>query len=304
MLSASLLATEVFAGNGESIFAFLKLGPSARAAAMGDGFVALADDSSANYYNPAGLTRVKEMELGFTHMEYLEQISYEYLSMAKPITERSTLGFQLIYLNYGKMDLVKEDASGYLDSTNYGSFSSFDSCVSLSYANRIKDSLSLGVTAKYITEEIHTTKVSGMAADIGAQYQFQFIALTYGLNIQNIGSKVGGDKLPTAIKTGFNMVFDTFKRGDLNTVLDANVPMDGSDDIKYNLGLEYSVIKHITVRAGYRVGYDLDSYTAGLSFNLLDTNSLSMKLDYAFAPYEDFDTVHRISMRAGLGGGK
>lgn len=47
----------------------------ARPAGMGNAFVALADDVNALYWNPAGLTLQKHMELGFMHANELEPTS-------------------------------------------------------------------------------------------------------------------------------------------------------------------------------------------------------------------------------------
>ena len=46
---------------------FLRIEPSARAAAMGGGFGALAEDVHALYYNPAGLAMVGRTQLTATH---------------------------------------------------------------------------------------------------------------------------------------------------------------------------------------------------------------------------------------------
>ena len=58
-----------FAGRGKvgtTGFQFLKIGPSARAVAMGESFIALANDASAMYYNPAGLTQLTDRETIFS----------------------------------------------------------------------------------------------------------------------------------------------------------------------------------------------------------------------------------------------
>ena len=52
---------------GISTAQFLKIGVGARASALGDAFVAIANDASALYWNPAGLVQFKNDEIIFSH---------------------------------------------------------------------------------------------------------------------------------------------------------------------------------------------------------------------------------------------
>jgi hypothetical protein len=46
---------------------FLKVGVGARAMGMGGAFVALANDATASYWNPAGLAQLREAEFSLVH---------------------------------------------------------------------------------------------------------------------------------------------------------------------------------------------------------------------------------------------
>jgi len=48
---------------------FLSVGHGARANAMGEAFVAVADNSSAIYWNPAGLTQLREDEISASYSD-------------------------------------------------------------------------------------------------------------------------------------------------------------------------------------------------------------------------------------------
>ena len=58
---------------------FLKIGVGGRATAMDDAFVAIANDVSALYWNPAGITQVTENQVMLSHSEWVVDIKHEYI---------------------------------------------------------------------------------------------------------------------------------------------------------------------------------------------------------------------------------
>ncbi len=64
---------------------FLELGVSARAMGMAEAFTAVADDISAVYYNPAGLTSLYGKEAGFTYIKMPADISYTFGAIGLPL---------------------------------------------------------------------------------------------------------------------------------------------------------------------------------------------------------------------------
>src|SRR6187431_2304405 len=68
---------------------FLNIGAGARGLAMGNAQVASVNDATAGYWNPAGLTGVKDdINVSAMHAEYFAGIAkYEYASIAVPVQE-------------------------------------------------------------------------------------------------------------------------------------------------------------------------------------------------------------------------
>src|SRR6188474_1385659 len=68
---------------------FLNIGAGARGLAMGSAQVASAKDATAGYWNPAGLTGVKNNpNINLMHAEYFAGIGkYDYGSFAIPVQE-------------------------------------------------------------------------------------------------------------------------------------------------------------------------------------------------------------------------
>src|SRR5437762_4483401 len=69
---------------GTSSGSFLKIGVGARAAALGEAFVAVANDPSAIYWNPAGLASMQRQEFQLSHLEWPADIRYEFLAYVVP----------------------------------------------------------------------------------------------------------------------------------------------------------------------------------------------------------------------------
>ncbi len=68
--------------------------PGGRGALMGGAFVALSDDTSASYYNPAGLAFIKENSIDFSASAYqVADIEYENTVKDEPFREHSELIF-------------------------------------------------------------------------------------------------------------------------------------------------------------------------------------------------------------------
>src|SRR5512140_1471702 len=62
---------------GISAYQFLQIGVGARGVALGETFTAIANDASALYWNPAGLTQFPENQVIFAHAEYLVDLKHE-----------------------------------------------------------------------------------------------------------------------------------------------------------------------------------------------------------------------------------
>jgi hypothetical protein len=158
---------------------FLNIGAGARGLAMGGAQVASANDATAGYWNPAGLTGVKDHpNVGIMHADYFAGIAkYDYASAAIPIQDnKRTIGFSLLRFAVDDIPntlyLVEPDGS-----INYGniqSFSSADYALLLSFAQNIRQTeekrISFGVNAKVIYRKIGTFATAwGFGFDAGLQ---------------------------------------------------------------------------------------------------------------------------------------
>ena len=63
---------------GTSVFSFLNIGVSARAVGMGESVVALNQDASSIYYNPASIAQLDQTEVAISQIQWPSEINYDY----------------------------------------------------------------------------------------------------------------------------------------------------------------------------------------------------------------------------------
>jgi len=271
---------------GTTAFAFLKLNGGVRAAGMGEAFVAVADDASAVYWNPAGLTQIESMEFSTMYTSWFAGISYTTLTAVRPFGFPHFGGMSLNLLSVGE---IKETTLNYPAGTG-DAFSPSAYTLSLSYARKISQIFSLGVNAKVLNESIHDSTVSGYALDLGGLWA-PLDGLSFGLAIKNIGSLSGvSNSLPFASRLG--AAYRT--SGDaLLIAADINIPND--NQTTYHIGAEYKFRERFFGRIGYNTRSEEKSggnLGVGLGLKLARFN-----LDYAYVPYGELENTHRVGLR-------
>ena len=159
---------------------FLNIGSGARGIGMGTANAASAQDATAGYWNPAGLTHVKNSELSLMHSEYFGGIGkYDFVGVAFPGADnKRTIGASVIRFAVDDIPntlfLVNPDGS--LNYNNIKTFSSADYALLLSYAQKLRKTentdLSLGINAKVIHRSVGKfAKAWGFGLDAGLSIQ-------------------------------------------------------------------------------------------------------------------------------------
>lgn len=158
---------------------FLAIGVGARAMGMANTFVTTADDVTAGYWNPAGLTRIdSDIQGGLMHAEiFAGMLKYDYGAVAKRIDSVSTIGISFIRMGVddipNTVDLI--DNQGNFDYDRITSFSVADNALLLSYARQTGiPGLNIGANFKVIHRIIGSfAKAWGFGLDVGAQYKYK-----------------------------------------------------------------------------------------------------------------------------------
>ena len=158
---------------------FLNIGAGARGLGMGGAQVASAKDATAGYWNPAGLTGIKEYpNVGLMHAEYFGGIAkYDYLSGAMPIqNNKRALGFSILRFAVDDIPntLYLVEPDGRVNYDNIQTFSTADYALLLSFAQKLKESeknnISFGINAKVIYRKVGKfASAWGFGLDAGLQ---------------------------------------------------------------------------------------------------------------------------------------
>lgn len=172
---------------------FLSIGTGSRAFAMGQATVALCDDVSSAYYNPAGLLGIKtDLQFGIMHSEYFAGIAkYDWGAVGIPLkAENQMMGISIFRFAVDDIPntlfLIEPDGS--INYDNITSFSAQDYAFLFSYARGLnKEGLSIGTNAKVIHRTAGDFATAwGFGLDAGLQYQKT--SWRFGLMLRDITS--------------------------------------------------------------------------------------------------------------------
>lgn len=303
---------------GTTAAPFLGIGPSPRAIGMGGAFVAVANDPSALYWNPAGISRNARTEVLVEHTNYLIGTSYNYFAGVVALDQDNAIGVSVTNLAYGTDIVTTVD---FPDGTGE-TWSASDWALGVSYSRNLTDRFSIGGSAKMIMQKIWRESATGFALDAGLLYITSFNDLKIGMNIANFGTDMqldgedlfmshdpnptmkGNNKkipaeyhtatfpLPILFRLGLSM--DVLKSRDtrFTVAVDALHPGDNAQSV--NVGCEYVWDNLVAARVGYRslgLPNKEGGLTAGVGLSYDLAINLTLKIDYA---YEDFGRLQNI----------
>jgi long-subunit fatty acid transport protein len=301
---------------GISAFQFLKLGVGARGIGLGETFVAIANDASALYWNPAGLVQFSDNQILVAHTEYVLDIKHEFLGAALHLSPSDAVGFAVTALRAQDQEITTE-----AQPLGTGQFYSYgDFAVAATYSRKMTDQFSFGLTVRYIEETLDILKMRGTVVDLGTYYwtgigtsRFAVVVTNFGPDVAPTGQVTvfSGEQVtsfesfspPTQFKIGFAL--DPVQSADQRVT--ASIELQHPNDNAENLhtGVEYCWNNLLSLRAGVRrtIGEPLlardnttaSDYTLGVGINA-SAAVTNLRFDYAFAHFNDLGSVHRISL--------
>ncbi|MDA8132465.1 MAG: PorV/PorQ family protein [Elusimicrobia bacterium] len=294
-----LMAAPACAGGpGTTAANFLKIPVGARETALGGAFTAVAEGPGAVFYNPAGLSQLDVMELGYSYNNYFSGISQHTASAALP-RGSGAWGLGLNYFQVGAFDSY--DAAD----NRTGSVSAYGAEVVLGYGGALRTglaaapSLRYGAAAKYLLESLDDKSADGAALDAGVLLQAGLPGLGFGAAVQNAAASRldfygSGARPARTFKTGLS-----YRAGGkpVSGLLTAELafPEDGKQ--YFSGGVEGRLYGAVYLRAGYTAYGDVSGgLTFGAGIDMPARLGRGVRLDYSFGSTYDLGNIHRFGL--------
>ena len=249
---------------------FQNFGAGARSMGMGRCGVGLADDASAPYYNPAGLTQLKPQEVLFMHSALFAGTSFDYISYVLPTSRSVSFALSLMQVRTGGIE--NRDENNVL----LNEFSEAETSGMLSYSVNLIYFLSFGINYKILHHSIAHWSSIGQSFDIGFLF-FPERSFSAGFTFNNLLKPSftfisEAEEYPLCFKAGVNC-----KTLDNNLIFVSDLSWQENCKLQLNAGLEYKINNLLRLRLG--ADYNYFSYGVGFSFPVSKYN---LRIDYAF----------------------
>lgn len=221
---------------------FLQIEPDSRSAGIGNSGVAIADNATAVFWNPAGLAFQQGHEVSLTHTDWLPNFNvdmfYDYLAGRYYVEGIGTIGGHITFLNLGEQEHRGEQ------NEHLGDFSSYEVAAGVSYGFKLNENLAVGTGLRFIFSNLVPpgTDVSGQEAQNGTSVGLDLATLyrsnpflvgnreaqlSAGINLSNLGPPIQytdeaqKDPLPTLLRVGWAYKMDLDQDG-FNTLTLSN----------------------------------------------------------------------------------
>jgi len=303
----------------------------ARDIARGGSALAVTSGPEAIFWNPAGVGNMTHSAEGmFSTMSYIGDINVSFGAVAMKFEGFGTVGLSVKSLDFGSIPLTTEDDP----ENSFGrTFSPAYLTVGLTYSKDLTDAVAAGFNLKLVSEQIDRASSSGLAIDLGIQYNrlLGINGFHLGVAVKNIGpgmkfdgpglyrdalpidgrrpiqklkSEAGTFELPSTVEIG--LAYDATLANNVMGTLSGSFTNNNLYLDEYNVGGEVSyALTNLKLfgRAGVGLVPEADTNIFGATFGLglnWQATGVDVVIDYAYRQVEFFDANNVFSVKLGF----
>jgi len=302
------------------------LSVGARELGMGRAFVGLSDDTSAIFFNPAGLSRASDWQVSTMQGRYVNTFDYLQFSALYP-TKQGTFGIgyggSSISFSFPSSEVIIIGDERRIVPTGEVSGSYGNNALLMSYGQKFSwlffRDLGLGGSLKFLSQNLSTNAVgggsaSGMELTVGSFYKFNDDWSAGASVINALPASLGGkikwsnnteETLPAQLKMGltYNTLSSKTSYYKYNLNLDYDMYLTRRDQPPVgHLGLEVFLTPNFTLRAGLDQSV-LANTSGGFGISTdtsygLGLNYKGFRFDFAYHQYNNVaaDTTSYFSL--------
>jgi hypothetical protein len=289
---------------GTTSMTFLKIGVGARAEGLASGFVAVADDPSCLYWNPAGMMRMRQPSgVVFNFVQWPADIQYSYVGWVQRVHSTSAVGLFL-----GSLTLPEFEETTVTKPHGTGRYVAYgDFLIGAGYARALTHRFSVGVILKYARETLDDLRMNAYLADIGTLYFTGLGDVRLAASLQHFGPNMrpGGtytdengshqyEECPPPTLFRLGVAGSPFKTDQHRLLLTAALehPVDNAESISF--GAEYVFRDLVALRGGRKINKGEETWTFGLGLSV-PYRGFRIELDFAYTDFGRLDLAKRYS---------
>lgn len=309
-----LFASAVTAGEGKAGFIspWVEMPISARAAALGDAFSAVADGAMGHLYNPAAIAETREATLATSYRAMHINRKLGYAGAVFPLREEASVALSWRYADFGNTER-RSNVGQRLD----GTIGQDEHYFSLAFAKQFSRRVAIGGSGSLYQFKVDDITTNTVILDAGVMFyidHFLYDRETIGQGfLTDIQAAVVVKQIGSSRKLNTGKYWE--RRGKTGSEEDREVPRKVvigasarafdrqaliTGDVEFHqalgargrVGVEYELVHQLTLRAGT----NRTAPTAGVGFNI-DVGKTLMVIDYAFqADRVDEGSEHVVSI--------
>jgi len=281
------------------------LGAGGRALGLGRAYAAVADDASALFWNPAGLSQLQQIEVSAMHIQFYFDTPYDFVGAAYPVLDWGTFAVGAVRVASGEI-VMRDDrgrqipGEGSLDLREY----------LFGYGRELVYNIRAGVNFKIEQERLLGDYSTGVGLDAGLLYTLPRLLtlepgggsvpsgaatpwdqFSLGVNFQNavpprLQLRNEADIFPLEIKAGAAYRWESRDRWKQSFLVTLGAEKSTWRALTPVVGAEYGFYNLIALRAGWCDA----GWTTGAGLQMQ-----GFLLDYALAG-EELGLTHRFSL--------